>query len=144
MGLSKSTAVHKLNGTYKPARHAGRINAPMIGGMPDAPETMSDQARAWWRVKVIDLKDMGLLYRCDTDMLEKYCNLLVDMDDARAKINELTATSDVGARYRLLRYHNEALRYALLMAREFGFTPLARTRLKSGEDKEELNEFDAL
>lgn len=143
MSTAKPTGIHKLNGTYRPDRHSDDITAPMIGGMPDAPATMSDDAREWWRIKVIDLKDMGLLYRCDMELLAKYCNLLADMDDARRKINASTGGADVGSRLKLLRYHNEALKYAILMAREFGFSPLARTKIHVSA-KETKDAFDEL
>lgn len=143
--MSKPAAVHRLNGTYRKDRHGGQVEAPMIGGMPDAPEAMNERARYWWSIKVIDLKDMGLLYRCDMEMLEKYCQLLAEMDAARTIMNELTnSRADETLRDKLIRRHNEALRYALLMVREFGFTPLARTKLKAGDTKPELDEFDAL
>jgi P27 family predicted phage terminase small subunit len=140
--MAKPAEIHKLNGTLR-SYHSQDIKAPMIGGMPDAPRTMSEQAREWWRIKVIDLQDMGLLYRCDMELLAKYCNLLADMDDARTKINASASGTDVGSRLKLLRYHNEALRYAILMAREFGFSPLARTKIRIASQKEK-DAFDEI
>jgi P27 family predicted phage terminase small subunit len=138
--MSKPAEIHKLEGTFRKDRHSDDVKAPMMGEMPTAPLNMSDEAAEWWRKKCIDLQQMGMLYRSDLELLANYCNLLADIDDARKRINE-SATGD--DRLKWLKYHNEALKYALPMTKEFGFTPLARTKIKLNKT-EEPDDFDKL
>jgi len=138
--MSKPTEVHKIDGTFRKDRHSDDIKAPMMPEMPPPPEDMGDRAAVYWRKKCIDLQQMGMLYRSDLEMLSSYCNLLADIDDARRMIRRSVSA---GQRQKWLRYHNEALKFALPMTKEFGFTPLSRTKIKLPA-QEEKDEFDNL
>lgn len=138
--MSKPAEIHKIEGTFRGDRHSDDIKAPMMSRMPKPPEGMSDAAVEWWKKKCIDLRDMGMLYRSDLEVLAHYCNLLADIDHARSLMNISFSGEE---RLKWLKYHNEALKFALPLTKEFGFTPLARTKIKLA-GAEEKDAFDNL
>lgn len=138
--MSKPAEIHKLEGTFRTDRHSDDIKAPMMSRMPKPPESMSDAAAEWWRKKCIDLREMGMLYRSDLEVLGHYCNLLADIDMAREKMNTSFSFDE---KLKWMKLHNEALKFALPMTKEFGFTPLSRTKIKLSP-VEEKDAFDNL
>lgn len=138
--MSKPTEIHKLEGTFRGDRHSDDVKAPMMSRMPKPPEGMKEAAAEWWRKKCIDLKEMGMLYRSDLEVLAQYCNLLADIDLARGKMDIAFSAEE---RLKWMKVHNEALKFALAMTKEFGFTPLSRTKIKLAP-VEEKDAFDNL
>jgi phage terminase small subunit len=136
--MSKPTELHKIEGTYRPDRHSTDIKAPMMVRMPKPPEGMSEAAAVWWRKKVLDLKEMGLLVRSDLELLAVYCNLLADIDDARRNLNN-SLTLEVRAKWTKL--HNDALKYAYQLNTALGQNPLSRTKIRV-EKQGDPNPFD--
>jgi phage terminase small subunit len=131
--VSKPAELHKIEGTYRSDRHSDDIQAPMMVRMPKPPDGMSEVAAEWWKKKVLDLKDMGLLYRSDLELLSVYCNLLADLDHARRQVDGALNTE---VRLKWSKAYNETWKVCSQVNSALGQSPLARTRIKIERRKE--------
>lgn len=72
----KPTAVHRLQGTFLPARHRGRARAepPAIGDIPDdPPDWLTPHAREIWKV-VVPYLVKGSIGGGDLHLMASYCD----------------------------------------------------------------------
>lgn len=138
----KSTRLHLLQGTFRPARYTGPdVEAP--AGVPAVPVGLSGVALAEWQRLVEHLQAMGTLSRVDGLVLEQYARLAGDASRLQADADALPQTwfekvSVDGAGvehvepklhpvFAQLRQYRLAIRVLLV---ECGCTPLARNRVK--------------
>jgi P27 family predicted phage terminase small subunit len=138
--MSKTAELHKIDGTFRSDRHSDDIKAPMMARMPKPPDGMSAAAAEWWKKKVLDLKDMGLLYRSDLELLAVYCNLLADLDHARAQVDS-ALSADV--RLKWTKAYNETWKVCSQVNSALGQSPLSRTKIKV-ERKKEVDPLDEI
>lgn len=98
-----------------------------------APIWLSDDAKKVWAVTTKELKNMGMLYKADTDIIVAYCNAVVNY---RAATDIITKTGILVEGRRDGMVSNPACRVqrdsAMLirqLASELGLTPSSRSRL---------------
>jgi P27 family predicted phage terminase small subunit len=134
----KSTAQHRLSGTYNATRHRRRDQEPHAAGTPDELGTPAwfeaDHRREWARI--LHDAPAGVLARIDAAVLEHYVELRVRYRlavlaqreaDRGAALPLLTATGIA-----ISQYVHVIDKCVLLMTRlqsEMGFTPSSRARL---------------
>ena len=71
----KPVAVHKMQGTFQPVRHAGReveVEAPGDLAPKPPPEWLSQAARGFWTETLVDAPQ-GILRRADWPLFAAYC-----------------------------------------------------------------------
>jgi P27 family predicted phage terminase small subunit len=114
------------------------VNPPPASGRPEPPPYLGRHARDEWDRLTAELEEAGVLARTDRGAIEVYCVTYAHWLQARALINEkgmLVATADgvpkanpavgiAGACARLLFQYQS----------EFGGTPAARGRVRSGTE----------
>lgn len=90
------------------------------GGSADAPEWLSEDARAIWNRLAVNLDANGLLTEVNRDLLAVYCDLVADYRAKRAegKMPPMAQVSRMTS-----------------LAGEFGFTPSAASRIVAPKKK---------
>ena len=116
--------------------------------VPRAPRGILDPVgRAEWRRIVPELMALGLYTEVDRAALVIYCNAWARWAKAEAEVRRLgeLLESDKGNLYYnpWLGVANKAAEVCHRMAKEFGFTPSARTRIRV-EKPAEVDELDQL
>jgi P27 family predicted phage terminase small subunit len=156
---TKPTNLKLLTGTARAHRLNPHEPQPDVA-RPDAPEHLTDAARAEWDRIVVDLLALGILTDLDRGALAAYCQAYgrwSAAETALARMAERDAVTDglivktksgnliqnplVGAA-------NKAMADMVRYAAEFGLTPSARTRVAGLSDTgpnpfAELDEFFA-
>ena len=107
-------------------------------GEPEAPDFLPAEARAEWERQVIHLRTMGLLVEADRALLVVYCT-------AWATFAKTFTARPRGLRAqdRNFRQRQAAQDMLLKVAQQFGFSPSARTRVRSMIDDGNKNKTKA-
>ena len=120
---------------------------PAAGKVPTAPRWLSEEAKKEWRRLAGRLWRVGLLTEADHDALALYCETFASWRRAEEQVRKKgevmrTAAGNV-IQNPYLSIANRAKRDALVLAREFGMTPAARSRIsiESGEEEPSLAEL---
>lgn len=146
----KPTVLKELQGN--PGKRALPAGEPRPGrgrSAPAAPRWLGEEARAEWRRVARRLWEVGLLTEVDVDALAVYCETFAAWKRAEAVVRskgEVVRTSNGNLiQNPYLAIANRAKRDALLMMREFGMTPAARSRVSvEDEGERELSLADQL
>lgn len=140
------TKLKLLRGEKRPSR----INRqePKPRGAPVKPTGMSREASAIWRRLIRDYGPTGVLTAVDSDVLRAYCEAVVRYSKA-AELLEESGPLVRGARrgelvtnplHRIARDNADLVRQ---LARELGFTPSARSAIKSPTEGGEVDPLTA-
>jgi P27 family predicted phage terminase small subunit len=138
----KPQALKKLQGTYRPDRDGGADDA-LSDKKPNCPAWLSKEAKSEWRRIANDLHDAGLLKYVDRAALAAYCEAYGRWQQAEKLVQEkglLVKTKNGNViQSPAVGVANVAMRDMLKLLKEFGMTPVSRSRLpaKAGEKKEE-------
>ncbi len=101
--------------------------------IPDAPETLSDEAREIWYDIAPKLARMRVMTEADTHALEMYCESYVEWREATDRVREggMVVRSPNGHPIQnpYLSIKNKAQERCLKILAEFGLTPSSRTRV---------------
>ena len=130
---AKPNELHKRDGTYVPSRHANRLDAPKLDGIPEPPADFSDRHREVWFDLCDKLKELGTLARADYDAVKMYVAAAVDEERAREILERDGLVIYVGEAPRqnpAWKIVQDAAKLRKSLFDQFGLTPLARTRVK--------------
>ena len=117
-------------------------DAPMMARAPQPPDGMKPDAQEFWRKKCIHLRQIGRLHAIDLDALECLANLYADVKRTRTDMDS-TLTFDLFAKRQ--KSHLEAVKQFKDLARDFGFTPASRGKIKTVQkENAEDDEFDQI
>lgn len=117
---------------------------PAAGKVPPAPRWLGEEARREWRRVARALHAAGLLTEADHDALALYCETFASWRRAEAQVRakgEVVRTAGGNViQNPYLSIANRAKKDALLLLREFGMTPAARSRIsvEGGGDEPSL------
>lgn len=116
-----------------------RINddEPMPGeGAPDCPDGVTDEVRAIWEYTLDQLIVMDMATLADRDALLAYCEAVAVHRRASALLadEELIVLSAAGSPMRnpAVQIQRDAATLIRTYSREFGFTPSARSEIRTG------------
>ncbi len=131
----KPTALKVLQGTDRPDRRAKKEPKPRRGA--DCPAWLDKEAKAEWHRIAPELHRLGLLTVVDRSSLAAYCDAYSKWRKLVAAINRKRSmfmkVGKSGYRQEIpevslaKKYRDDMLKFA----REFGFTPAARSRVES-------------
>jgi len=114
-------------------------------GIPDCPGFLSERGRACWHDLAPELDAVGVLTVLDAYQLGVLCDAWADFLDARDKIKGDKAIIETDSGYKLpspwVAIRNKARATFNQIAKEFGMTPAARTKINV-EPKQEESDFD--
>ena len=121
----KPTALHVVEGTFNATRHKDRDKEPQPSGKVKKPPFVKGRSAKLWKQYAPDLEAKGVLTAWDVDMFGAWCCLMAELQIeprlfTAAKLSQLRA-----------------------LASEFGLTPPARARLKTGADEKEKDPAEA-
>jgi P27 family predicted phage terminase small subunit len=113
---------------------------------PSCPKHLQGPAREEWRKRVPELASLGLLTKLDTGALEMACVAYGEWREALAELAKskpvLKTTSGNYIQNPYTSIANTARRDYLRFATQFGFTPSARTRIKSETRVDEADDLE--
>ena len=147
-GKPKPTALHRLEGTFRPDRHArGRKGEPQPqGDLEEAPAWLSDGARECWEYAIAN-SPKGLLKKLDRDLVAAWA---VAADQLRAAATTLAlfdsepgrlplvALTPAGLRLSLyFKAVHQAIATMIAVSDRLGLSPAARTRVSVEPEKPE-------
>jgi phage terminase small subunit len=124
----KTTEKHKADGTYQPVRHAHRLTAPLVEGIPDPPADFDAEHRKRWAEVATILRDQNILTFPDTESLKLY----VELDIIRGKAHRAYSKSGDKADWLIYR---DAVQQMMRLQTDFGFTPRSRMAMKVEKPK---------
>lgn len=129
----KPTAVHVLQGTFRPDRHSGGEPEPPTS-IPEPPKSLKGEALAEWDRITVLLAASKCIAELDRSALAAYCiewSRYVNANNKLRLANTLLAESTKGTKmpHPLLRVSDRALANMLRICQEFGMTPASRSRL---------------
>jgi P27 family predicted phage terminase small subunit len=133
----KPAAAHKRNGTYRDDRHGG---AKLPVRLPSAPRDMTASAKRHWQKNGKLLEEAGYVSEIDSLSLRLLCE---SVDQYLAALKHIgtygltvVETFKHGEREVInpaVKIKASAWREIVMLCRQFGMTPSARTGLPSGE-----------
>lgn len=134
----KPTAHHKQTGYYRPSRH-GNLQLPVE--IPQAPKDLSKNALAAWEVVTQQLFAAKLVSKIDLHALRLLCEsldlyLLASHEIRKYGVTVIQEMAS-GAQKRVvnpaIRVRSDAWRQVVILLKQFGMSPAARTGLRLGE-----------
>lgn len=131
----KPTALKVLEGN--PGKRALNVNEPRVDTRkPTCPKWMKGEARKEWERLAKELHAAGLLTYVDRAAMVAYCQAWGRYVDAEKVVGEkgmvLKTSNGNLIQNPYLNIANRAARDVLTLAREFGMTPSARSRIQTG------------
>jgi P27 family predicted phage terminase small subunit len=146
MASKKTTEALKASGSYRKDRHGGRMEAPK--GKPIKPENSSESAEIWITSM---MEKMGVSTPLDGMSVKMFADSWERYTSARDFIKEhgeiyttTTAQGDLMYRKRPeVEIAHVAWQQLFAMVKQFGMTPLSRSKIESPE-KEEITLEDLL
>ncbi len=134
----KPTSHHKQTGYFRPSRH-GNLALPVE--IPPAPKDLSKTAKATWEVVTEQLLAAGLVSRIDLHALRLLCEsmdlYLIATQEIRKHGVTILQEMTSGAQKRVvnpaIRVRSDAWRQVVILLKQFGMSPAARTGLRTGE-----------
>ena len=144
------TALKKLRSTERPCRVNDQEAQPAtIEKLPPAPRWFSKMAKKIYRTKGQELINMNIMGTLDLDMFTLYCNEFATYIETSEQIAQIPLNAALGESsteiYKRIRQQNQqAWERCKNIAIEFGFTPSARSRVNTIQNKEELSDFEKL
>jgi len=128
------TAIKQLRGTVQPCRTNPNEQAlDPISKLPYAPRWFSDTAKAIYKTKGEQLRQLGVLTSLDLELFISFCREYADYIDTAAELERipLTAVMDEKSEQifkRMSKINRESWDRAKSLASEFGFSPSARAK----------------
>lgn len=142
----KPTALHKREGTYRPARHGDEVEFDSPESLKEPPKYLNKKAADLWRERADSLVDAGVLTVMDAAMFADLCELEAEyraiMQKLRGKFAVDSARED-GAKVKnpLWQVARDMLQQINSMRRDFGFSPVSRTKVPTPKESEKENPF---
>lgn len=132
----KTTAEHKANGTYQPARHADRLEVPTRETLPPAPAHFDKEHADEWQTLCRLLQGNGLLTDADLDAVQVYVESKVT---ARRTYTVLVKEKFIqdGRKHPLHMVYSDAVKTMRALSDQFGLNPRARMSIKVEKPKQE-------
>lgn len=138
----KPTALRLLHGD-RPARTNFDEPKPEPG-RPECPDEVSDEVRAIWDYTLDQLIVMGVATKADRDALLVYCEAVVTHRRAsailaRSQVLVPGAMAGTIVRNPAVQIQRDAAAVIKAFASEFGFTPSARSEIRTGAAKSNVS-----
>lgn len=133
------TQLKELKGTVQPSRvRRDEVRPPVLKDIPLAPESLSARGKEEWYTTCTELAGLKMLHKVDLALLGAYCNEIAIYWEAETLLRQngrliVLKNPDGSIKYAQPAPHvsiaRNALKMALSIATQFGFTPSARTRI---------------
>lgn len=127
----KPTALRLLHGDQP--KRINKDEAPTPEGLPTCPANVSAEVREVWQYAISNLIVMGIATPPDRDALLCYCEAVVAHRRASAILaaESLVVTGEQGGKIQHPAFRTQTTAAATIkaLAREFGFTPSARSEI---------------
>ncbi|HOE11977.1 MAG TPA: phage terminase small subunit P27 family [bacterium] len=140
----KSMQIHVLEGTYRPDRHAGTVQAEPVSGDLRPPSWLSIDGKRVWRRYVMQLTKLGTLSGTDVDLFASGCQ---ELGTYIRLTKELRTEGMTYMRGDLVRANPKcslarlALAQATILFSKFGMSPVDRMRIRLEPQAEENDAF---
>ena len=140
----KPTVLKILQGN--PGRKPLPKNEPKpVACQPDAPETLSADARKHWDKIAAQLAESGIMTALDSDALAAYCEAYSRWLDANQKLvkfgSVIKGEDGIPKHSPYLRVANDSFQQMKVLLCEFGLSPASRARIHAAPPAAEENPF---
>jgi len=131
----KPLELKKLHKTLRKDRQDGKgVPATVIDFIPPAPSILNKYGKEEWNIIVPQLRELGLLAKTDMAMVKAYCinwGRYVALEHELSKGDRKFTTDKGNVIVHPMHYvQQDALKAAIKIATEFGFTPSSRAGIK--------------
>lgn len=133
----KTTEDHKQSGTLRPHRHANRLVASVLSGIPEAPDDFDQEHAAKWYEVCGYLKDFEILAKQDGDAIRSYVESHLTATRSYLEMQRIGFYMDTDHGHRLhplWRVYQDARKMEKALYDQFAFTPRARMAIKVDKD----------
>lgn len=133
----KLTSKHKLDGTYRPDRHAARLESVQVSASPHRltpPDSLREDGKQQWRT-VVDSLPGNVLKTCDEGKIHQLCFIRQQLNDLQLAIE--SAPLDTSLLHVYVKLSSQYDR----IGRQFGLSPIDRASLRVEEPKETVDPF---
>ena len=138
----KTIAQHKADGTYRKDRHGNRVELPPLTSLPSVSSTtLSDRAQEYYQQFGEVLVNQGILTDMDLIALEVLADRYATYKLSQEHLNEYGHVFN-GKQSPYVSIQREAYKEVISIMRDFGMTPVSRTRIKKTDTK--IDEDDPL
>lgn len=134
----KSKEELKANGTYRPAYHANRLEAPVVDEVPPPPADFDKEHADKWKAVCALLKDADILANADIDAVRLYVESVIMAKRNWAILQREGFVVD-GKKHPAHLVYESATKMAKALFEQFGFTPRARMGMKVQPKKKETD-----
>ena len=146
-GKKSSKEVKNLKGTRKKSRDPKpTMEVEPVKKVENPTNLINDFAEKEWEAKTKELNAAGDLFTVDLTMLIVYCNYVGIYCDCQERLKETgfnqESTSTYKPGYPEEKRMNDAAEKMIKLAKEFGFTPLARTKLPKVKDDKPIDPME--
>lgn len=146
-----SNLLKQLKGTDQPCRMREEVNFDKITKIPPPPSYLNAEAKKVYKITAEQLASRGVLDVVNINSVLMYANEVGKYVATEKKLRgedrlvvEVSKTGEKLVRNPLDKMASEYLANATRLAIELGVTPAAASRVKAGEKKEELDDFDMI
>ena len=130
-------SIKERRATLKPCRDNQNEPEPRDFSQWEAPEWLNPTARSKYQTLALELSSIGVLKSTDADVLALYCQTYAEVLELTRLVEEHGRTDSKGTRSSpYVVQLREATRQALLLSRELGLTPSARSRVVVEQSQE--------
>ena len=135
---NKSTEQHLLDGTYRPDRHAKRVDSRVAPASMPVPGDLGDHAAELWK-RIVSSLPKEVLTNLDKDALRVYCETW----EIYCKVQPLYQADPIDKELRIT--WTAVVDKLDKLGRQFGWTPQSRSALqmpsKGDEDEDPMTLF---
>lgn len=136
----KDIKTHKKEGTFRPSRHAGKVEVDALSKVPKPPHNLTKKGIKYWNIYCQHLLSFNSLQEKDLFAIADLCNQRVIADEAQAEVYTHGVMMAMPGREGTVYRRNpatsilqETIKTINAIEKQFGLTLLSGQRLNATE-----------
>lgn len=136
----KDIKAHKKEGTFRAARHAGKVEVNALASTPKPPSNLTKKGAGYWKIYCQHLLSFNSLQEKDLFAIADLCNQRVIADEAQAEVDKHGVMMAMPGREGTVYRRNpattilqETIKTINSLEKQFGLTLLSGQRLNASD-----------